>query len=131
LREASELELAQVLYANDAGHRLYIDTSGTRRNWDSLLRVIATRENVMLVSLTDHHDDEDPRVKMARTSVFLQAIQRNSAIQYVHLTGIRLSAASVASFIDAVPSFTGFSLEGDRMEENERERGAQEIAASL
>jgi hypothetical protein len=130
----SDHELARALQANEHVRALHINTKGTRDcTWDSLLRLIATREMLHEVGMGDYDDDvpQDPQVQTTSTDKFLQAIQMNSAIQTVLLCNIRVSGESVASFLDAATSVTSFYLGGIRMEEHEQERGAHEIAAAL
>jgi hypothetical protein len=129
----SDHELALALQANEHVRDLHFIIQGTRRcGWESLLRVIATREILTHVAVWGHvDDDEDPQAQTTRTNKFLHAIQVNSAIQVVILVDVRVSAASIASFLLAATSVTELVLLGIRMEANERERGARELAAAL
>jgi hypothetical protein len=127
----SDHELSQALQVNKHVRDLSISTMCTRRNWDSLLRVIATRQNLKVVAVADHDDDEDPQVQTTRSIKFFQAIQVNSAIREVILYKVRVSGASIASFLDAATFLTKFDLLNVRMEAHEQVQGAQELAAAL
>jgi hypothetical protein len=128
----SDHELSQALQANEHVEVLHINTNRTRGNWDSLLHVIRMREILSHVVVSDRDDaDEDRQVQTTRTSRFLQAIQMNSAIQTVCLKDVRVSAASIVSFLNLATSVTTFDLEGYIMETHEEDRGAHELATSL
>jgi hypothetical protein len=105
----SDLELAQALQVNEHVRELRINTRGMWDcSWDSLLRVIVTREILHQIGIGDYDDDDDPHFVMTRTHKFLQAIQMNSAIQTVILLKVRVSSTSIASFLDAASSITTF-----------------------
>jgi hypothetical protein len=158
----SDHELSQALQANQHVTHLIIYTNGTREcSWVALLRVIATREILSTVGMSDYddtndepqddlsdfedvyddedpqgdyedvYDDEDPQVIMMRNIKFLQAIQMNAAIQTVNLMNIQVPGASIASFLDSATSVTTLLLENVNMEVNGQVRGAQELAAAL
>jgi hypothetical protein len=129
----SDHELAQALEANEHVRGLIIIDNGMRDcSWDSLLRVIATREILEDIAIGDSvEDDEGSHFVTTRTNKFLQAIRVNPAIRSVHFNNIRVLGVSIASFLDAATFITRFHLLDVRMEAHEQERGAEEIAAAL
>ena len=82
-RETSDADLAQALEQNQFVTCIRVDLEGEQRpNWDSLLRVIATRDKLEKVFLWDAESTEDRTATTAAlVREFLQAIPRNTAIR--------------------------------------------------
>jgi hypothetical protein len=103
--------LSEYLQANDhIDHiRLCLDGFGNANsNWELLLRVLATRENLERVDLLD--DDGVAQNSPERITPFLVAIQQNPIIQFVLLECLQLSGGLVAAFIDTATSVATLEL---------------------
>ena len=102
-----------------------------RADWDSLLRVIATRSNLGKVRLEGaNYSGVERQTPAALIRAFLQAIQQNTAIQNVMLWGLRLPT-DISTFVDNASSITSFCIDGCDMEAAERQQGASDLAAAL
>jgi hypothetical protein len=108
-----------VLYLND------LLRSNHTSNWDSLLRILTTRENLKEVSLRDDAVIRNPR---ARVVPFLLALQQNRRIQTVNFHYLQLSGDSMVAFLDAATSITALKLWRCDME---APGGALAVAAAL
>lgn len=121
----TDAEWSEALQANEHVKKITFDFSRmVEHHWDLLLRVIAMRGNLEEVTLWNHSPNEV-------TNRFLQAIQQNSAIQTVSLSGLRLSGTSIASFLDSATTVTSLRFINCGMEASERERGSLELAAAI
>jgi hypothetical protein len=108
----SDDELSVALQAN--GHvneiRLIFDAlPDNDSNWNSLLRVLATRTILEKVTLWDE-DAVAQRNPPELVAPFLLAIQQNPNIQTVAFRNLQLSGDSVTTFIDAAASVRSFEL---------------------
>jgi hypothetical protein len=102
-------ELSEAFRTNEHVNSIELDLNDLARNsnWDSLLRVIATRETLEKVALWQFesgYDDTD------RVTPFLQAIQQNPRVQTVGLRSLHISGDSMASFIDSATTVTTLSI---------------------
>jgi len=139
--EPSDAALAQALDQNPFVTEIVIvlDVVGLQRaDWDSLLRVIATRVNLGKVELhqgldvlMDLQDGVDGRTATAGlVRAFLHAIQQNASIRSVQLYSIRLPT-NVSTFVNTASSITLFTIFDCDMEATERDSGARDLAAVL
>jgi len=125
--ETSDADLAQALEGNPFVTDLVLDLSFGERggDWNSLLRVLATRVKLETVKLRDA-----PVAAVALVGPFLQAIQQNPAIRSVDLQWARLPT-DISTFVDNASSITSFTLHSCDMEAAEREQGARSLAVAL
>jgi hypothetical protein len=111
--------LAEALHANDHVTSLDLGITGlprmTNTNWDSLLRVIAERENLGKVNMDDC-PGVGRRNPPERIIPFLLAIQQNPSVQCMSFYYVQLSGDSMASFIDNATSVTELILYGCGLE---------------
>ena len=113
--EPSDADLALALEQNPYISKIYLEdvlSEGMRpaNNWGAFLRVIATRENLIGVTLRDDtFAAEERNAPAALVSVILRAIQQNTAVQSVDLIRLRLPT-DVSTFVDTASSITSFSL---------------------
>jgi hypothetical protein len=93
-------ELAEVLRRNEHINHIELDLTNLppNSNWDSLLRVLATRENLEKVEL--YADPNFGENHTEGATPFLLAIQHNPRVQTAEFTHIRLSGDLMASFLD-------------------------------
>jgi hypothetical protein len=106
------LSLSDALQANNHASTIFLDFCGLGRsnvNWESLLRVIALRENLEKVGLGDTFD-AGQRNPPDRITPFLLAIQQNPRVKIVGLYCLQLSGISLASFLDGARSVTELQL---------------------
>jgi hypothetical protein len=103
LRHFDDAELSEAFRTNEHVDIIRLELYGLEdaANWSSLLRVIATREILVEVTLSGSREDQTDLV-----AEFLLAIQQNPKIQTVELDDLRLSGESMASFLDAATSLT-------------------------
>ena len=100
-------------------------------DWNSLLRVLATRATLETVKLCDALSaDQRNNASAGLVRAFLQTIQQNSSIRSVELCCLRLPN-SVSMFLGNVPSTTSLRLFMCDMEPTEREQGVGDLAAAL
>jgi hypothetical protein len=127
-----DVALSEALQANDHVKYIYLDFKGltnTNTNWDSLLRVLAMRENLKIVDMRDDDDNRGwERNSPERVAPFVLALQQNPKIYAVMFSGLQLSGDSMASFIDAATSDTILSI---RECELEAPGGVVAVAAAL
>jgi hypothetical protein len=111
LRDFSDegLSLAEALQSNEHVKRIQLHFGGISNipNWVSLLRFIATRESLEIVSLEDSHD---PDSHPDRATPFLLAIQRNPRVRTVAFSFLKLSGNSMASLLDTATSVTMLAI---------------------
>jgi hypothetical protein len=103
-----DYELSEALESNDHINHIIVWFCwrvNSNTNCDSLLRVLATRENFERVEL---HDDW--RNPPERVAPFLLSIQQNPRIQRVDLIDVRLSSDLFAAFLDTATSITALYL---------------------
>ena len=128
--ETSDAALARALELNPfvTRIRLNVDTDEEqqRPDWNSLLRVFATRANLETVKLRGAHR----RTQSVLVRAFLQAIQQNTSIRSVDLQWVRLPI-DISTFVDTASSIASFSIYGCDMEAAEQEQGARDLAAAL
>jgi hypothetical protein len=109
VRHFIDAELSAALRTNEHVNNIQLNFENLENNttnWDSLLRVIATREILEKVTLfADSGEDDTEQV-----APFLLAIQRNSSVQTMELYELRLSGGLMASFIDCAKSLTTLSI---------------------
>jgi hypothetical protein len=94
--------ISEALQANDHVNTLVLDFRWLGRsydNWDSLLGVIATRENLGKIKLTDTVDVM-LRNPFDRIVPFLLAIQQNPRVQTVTFDHVQISGDLMARFLD-------------------------------
>ena len=132
--ERSDADLAQALEQNPFVTEIEIDFHfrgrEQRADWDSLLRVIATRANLEAVTLKDAHDPEERTAPTELVRAFLRAIQQNTAIRRVQLRWLRLPS-NFSTFVDNASSITSYSIFGCDMEAAGRQQGGSDLAAAL
>ena len=135
--ETSDAALAQALEQNPFVTDILLEFEGMQQtDWDSLLRVIATRANLERVELQDGNywggnywvERGDAPTALVRS--ILRAIQQNTAIRRVGFCGARLPT-NISTFVDTASSITSFRLFMCVMEPTEREQGARDLAAAL
>ena len=125
--ETSDADLAQALEQNPfvTEIALVVDME-QRTDWDSLLRVIATRANLEEVIVWDATNAEEriaPGAALIRS--ILQAVQQNTAIRTVGLTCLCIST-DIATFVD-----NASSIKLLRLSDCNGEQGARDLAAAL
>jgi len=132
--EISDAALARALeqnpFVNDIMFNLQSSVQET--DWDSLLRVIATRANLETVNL---HGAAVSDWRIHATAVafvrsILQALQQNSAIRTVRLFCLRLPTY-VSTFVNTASSITKFELCDCDMDPSERQQGVRSLAVAL
>jgi hypothetical protein len=119
LREfTDDAELSAALRTNEHVNSIKLDfwnLENNTTNWDSLLRVIATRENLEKVMLRGSF--RPPRSSITDPVIpFLLTIQQNPSVQTVGVEHIRLFGDTVASFLDNATFVTTLRLERCEME---------------
>jgi len=124
--EPSDADLAQALEQNPFITDIVLNLGGVQQtDWNSLLRVIATRANLETVKLLDRWHRNAPA---ALVPSILRAIQQNTTTRTVELDRLHLPA-DISTFVDNSPSITSFSLSWCDMEPGEREQGARSLAS--
>ena len=126
--ETSDAALAQALEQNPFVTEIGLSLDRERRvDWNSLLRVIATRANLETVELRDALL-VPARAPSALVRSILHAIQQNTAIQNVEFWWLRLSTTDISTFVDNASSITSF-----RLNECDGEQGesSSDLAAAL
>jgi hypothetical protein len=108
---------------------LFLDRLGDSQdtNWDSLLHVLSTRENLKEVDVYDKPEPTE-RNPPDGANPFLLALQQNPNIQTVWFFWLRLSGDSMAAFLDAATSVTTLTMERCIIE---APGGALGVAAAL
>ena len=111
--DGPDADLAQALEQNPFVTEivLSLEWEQQRADWNSLLRVIATRANLEKVILEDvviPTTERSARVSALVKSI-LQAIQQNTAIRSVAMRWLRLST-DISTFVDNASSITSFKL---------------------
>ena len=110
--ETSDADLAQALEQNPFVTEIELSLVGEQRaEWNSLLRVIATRANLGKVKLHDAGITVYQKCTCRLVRSILQAIQQNAAIQNVELCWLRLPT-DISTFVDNASSITSFRLYG-------------------
>jgi hypothetical protein len=110
--------LSEALQANDHVNSIYLDFSYCdvrNTNWDSLLRDIAERVNLVDVILRDYFL-EPGRNPPDRLIPFVRAIQLNGRVQTVSFESIQLSSDLMDPFLDSTTSIRKLKLSGCDME---------------
>ena len=125
--------LAQALEQNPFVTEIVLHLFGEQRraDWNSLLRVIATRSNLETVKLHDAISVNLRSAPAALVRSILQAIQQNTAIRRVGLTCLRLIPSDISTFLDNASSITNLRLWNCDMEPGEGGQGARDLAAAL
>ena len=130
-RETSNDDLAQALAQNPFVTEVHMDLVGVQQtDWDSLMRVIATRANLEKVKLWDTVRAERRHAPAALVCALLHAIQRNTAIRNVQLQWLCLPT-NISTFLDNASSITSFCLDKCDMESSDGQQGARSLAAAL
>ena len=130
-RAISDADLAQNLERFPRITAISVDLEGEQRSdWNSLLRVIATKDNLEKVTLMDAVNEEERIAPAALVQAVLQAIPRNTSIRCVDLIWLRLPTG-VSSFVDTASSITTLRLRSCCAEPAERELVATDFAAAL
>jgi hypothetical protein len=86
-----------------------VDSNHATNNWDSLLHVLATRENFERFELEDVYEP-DERNPPERVAPFLLAVQGNPRLHTVRFTNLRISSDSVGTFLNTAASVTDLEL---------------------
>ena len=129
--ETSDAALAQALEQNPFVTDIQLGVNGVQRtDWNSLLRVIATRANLEKVKLWDAVPAVGRNAPAGLVRAFLHAIQQNTAIQGVGLEWLCLPT-DISTFVDNASSITSFRLFDCDMEPAEREQGTSDLVAAL
>jgi hypothetical protein len=102
--DALTRSLSEALQLNNHVKGIRLSLGGEAVNWNSLLHVIAARENLEAVSL----DDEDG--PSYRVTPYLLAIQQNPRVKTVHLSDVHLPGNAFASFLDTAKSVTSLII---------------------
>jgi hypothetical protein len=108
-------ELSEAFQATKHVNGIFFDLSnmvypGSNSNWNLVLRVLATRENLESVKLRGDCYAELRYYSPECVAPFLLAIQQNFNIQTVDLYRLRLSGDSMASFLDRATSITTLKI---------------------
>jgi len=122
--EGSDADLAQALEQNLFVTEIQLSLEGERRDWNYLLRVIATHaklENVQLM--------EGVSAAVLVRSI-LRAMQQNTAIRNVYLGWLRLPT-DISTFLDNASSITSFCLYKCDMDPAEWQQGTSNLVAAL
>jgi hypothetical protein len=112
LRDFSDNELSEALQSNTFVVDVTVDLSGLANNatnWNSLLRILATREKLVKVCILDE-DERGARNPPERVTPFLLAIQQNPSLKWLDLAYLDLSGDSMASFVDTATSIAILEL---------------------
>ena len=129
--ETSDADLAQALEQNafvtSINILVYFDPAVQLADWGSLLRVIATRENLVKVTLTAAQGRNAPHTLVR---AFLRSIQQNASIRCVLLQSLRLPP-DVSSFVDTASAIASFSFWNCDFAPTDREHGIRDLAAAL
>jgi len=130
--ESSDAALAQALEQNPFVTDIVVGLQqGVQQtDWDSFLRVIATRAKLETVRLLDAVDPEERTAPVGLVRSILQAIQQNTSIQSVELWWLRIPT-EISTFVNTASSVTTFSLSHCEMDPADREQGARDLAAAL
>lgn len=128
--EESEDEVAQALEQDESTTSLCLNLcdDGRNRNWDALLRVLQTRENLVNVTLGNSANHQHQNTQMNRQ--FLLAVQENPAIQSVLLVELRLSRGDMGAFLNNA-SVTKFSLYDCNVEPADTAQDAQILETAI
>jgi hypothetical protein len=126
LRRSSDEEWSRALSRNKVWKKIcfYLGGAGGR-NWDSVLRVVLTRDILEEVTLWAF---ENPPEMVTR---FLQSMQLNPVIHTVTLSHVQFAATALAHFLDAATSVTTLEMRGCCMEASDREQGVIALAAAI
>jgi len=129
--ETSDEALAQALEQNPFVTKIELNLNDAHGlDWNSFLRVIATRSNLEEMTLRNTIWAEQRIASVALVSAILQAIQQNTAIRNVSLLCLRLPA-DISTFVDMASSITSFTLYTYDMKPAEQEQGTRDLAAAL
>jgi len=146
--ETSDADLAQALEQNSFVTKICIFLAGNQQaaaaDWNSLLRVIATRANLEEVTVLDDFWAFRRNVPVsALVRPILRAIQQNPAIRSVYLKYLR-PITDISAFVDTASSISKFRFSGYFTTVNtlvgnwmfalpaaEREQGARSLAVAL
>ena len=128
--ESSDAALAQALEQNPFVTDIVLNLGGVQRtDWDSLVRVIATRASLGKVQLKDSRYSR-PMNALVRS--ICRAISQNRAIRSVGFQFLRLPIDTISTCLGGSTStITSFSVCGLHMEPTEREPGARSLALAL
>ena len=128
--EPSDAELALALDQNPIITAITVSLEAAQDwNWDSLLRVIETRDNLENVSLVGGAS-AGRNAPAAFILAFFRAIQQNAYIRFVGLFSLRLPA-DISTLVEIASSIKTFVLLRCVMEPAEREQGARDLAMAL
>ena len=127
----SDADLAQALEQNQFVQQIELDLTNVQTaNWGALLRVIATREKLVSVTVRDAYSEEARNAPAALVSAILQAIQQNTSLRTVCLRYLHLPVG-ISTFLDTTSSITAFVLLKCDMEPVQQEQGARDLALAL
>jgi len=121
--------LEQNPFVTSISINLDFEGRGQRVDWNSLLRVIATRAILEKVKVLASRWGGPRNTPAALIHSILQAIQLNTAIRNVELEWLRLPI-DISTTVD-MPSITSLSICGCDMEAAEREQGSRSLAVAL
>ena len=122
-REPSDADLAHALEQNPFITNLSVNLEGEQRaDWNSLLRVIATRVNLENVKLQDTVRRSLEKCTRRLVRAILQAIQQNSCHSKCRVVVATSFPTDISTFVDNASSITSFCIGGCDMEPPERAR---------
>jgi hypothetical protein len=126
LRFCDDGKLSSALQSNEHVNVIVLglENMGDNTDWSLSLDVIATRENLQKVGLTDNPISPEQIVP------FLLAVQRNPRVQAVRFTRLQLPSNSIASFLDTATGLRTLEL-GNSACVMDAPAGARTIAAAL
>ena len=105
----SNAELAQALEQNPFVTEITVNfEQAVLADWGSLLRVMATRESLVKVTLMDTFTPE-ARTTTALVRAVLQALQQNTSIRCLRLSSVSLPS-DMSSFVGAANSITNLTI---------------------
>jgi len=129
--ESSAADLAEALEQNPFVTEIRLNFILVQTtDWEALLRVIVTRENLGKVTLIDAYFAEHRNAPPVLVRAFLRSIQQNHSIRAVDLEYFRLPS-DVSTFVDTASAITFLSLEKCDFAPTEREHGIRDLAAAL
>jgi len=129
--EPLDVDLALALEQNTFVTDIDLDVGGVQQgDWNSLLRVIATRVKLTQVLLEDAMSAERRIRPAALISAILRAIQQNTSVRTVYLYYLHLPT-DISTFVDIATSITVLWLWSCDMEHGEREHGIRDLVAAL
>jgi len=131
LRLTSDADLAEALEQNPFVTEILLNVEGEQRTgWDSFLRVIATRANLGEVHLLDEYSADQRHAPAMLVRLILGAIQQNTSIRSVGLSGFFFST-DISTFVATASAITSFLLAQCHGEPTEWEQGTRALAGAL